>query len=206
MAKFIVFEGIDGCGKTSQILHTINFLKDFKPIFLSKEPSTLKTGKLIKKLLKEQTDPKSNAELFTKLYRKDREEHNKLIKHQLNLGNIVILDRYYYSSIAYQQAQGTDVKKILKQSKKFIAPDLTIILDIPAKTAVQRLKARGSKEEKFEKLKFLEELREIYLKMPFYGEKFLDKGSSKKENIKIIDGSRTPEKVFEEIKEELKKL
>ncbi len=205
MSKFIVFEGIDGCGKTTQILNTINFLKDFKPIFYSKEPSTLKTGKLIKKLLREQTYPKSNAKLFTKLYRKDRKEHNKLIKHQLNVGNIVILDRYYYSSIAYQQAQGTDVKKILKQSKKFLVPDLTIIIDLSAKTAFKRLKARGNKEEKFEKLKFLEELREIYLKMPYYA-KYLDKGSSKKENIKIIDGGRTPEKVFEEIKEELKKL
>jgi dTMP kinase len=205
MSKFIVFEGIDGCGKSTQILKTIDLLKDHKTLFLSKEPSTLKVGKKIKYLLKKETDPKSNADLFARLYRKDREEHNKIIKNQLNSNHTVILDRYYYSSIAYQQAQGYDVKKILKQSKKFLAPDLTIIIDLPAKTAMQRLKIRKGKTEKFEKEKFLEELRDIYLKMPYYG-KILDKGSSKKENIVIIDGNHKPEKVFEQIKEKLKEL
>ena len=79
------------------------------------------------------------------------------------------------------------------------------MIDIPVKTAMERLKARGKKEEKFEKQKFLEELREIYLKMPYYG-KILNKNSDKKENIVIVDGNHKPEKVFEQIKEELKKL
>ena len=205
MTKFIVFEGIDGCGKGTQILNAIDLLKDHTTLFVTKEPSTLKTGKLIKRLLKEQDDPKTNAELFTNLYTKDRKEHNKIILKQLNQGHTVICDRYYYSTIAYQQAQGDNIKKILKKSKKFLVPDLTLVIDIPAETAMQRLKARGKKKEKFEKQKFLEELRETYLKMPYYG-KILDKNSDRKENIIIIDGNRKPEKVFEQIKEELKKL
>ncbi len=205
MTKFIVFEGIDGCGKGTQILKAIDLLKDHKTLFVTKEPSTLETGKLIKRLLKEDQDPKSNAEKYVNLYRKDRKEHNKIILKQLNQRHAVICDRYYYSTIAYQQAQGYNIKKILKQSKKFLVPDLTIVIDIPVKTAMERLKARGKKEEKFEKQKFLEELREIYLKMPYYG-KILNKNSDKKENIVIVDGNHKPEKVFEQIKEELKKL
>ena len=205
MTKFIVFEGIDGCGKGTQILNTIDLLKDYTTLFLTKEPSTLETGKLIKRLLKKEKDPKSDAKKFAELYTKDRKEHNKIILKQLNQKHTVICDRYYYSTIAYQQAQGYNVKKILKQSKKFLVPDLTIILDIPAKTAMERLKVRGKQKEKFEKLEFLEELRKIYLKMPYYGSK-LDKFSDRKENIVILDGNQKPEKVFNEIKEELKKL
>jgi len=205
MSKFIVFEGIDGCGKGTQILHTIDLLKDYTTLFLTKEPSTLPTGKQIKKLLKEDKDPKADPEKYVNLYTKDRKEHNRIIQKQLNLGHTVICDRYYYSTIAYQHAQGYNIKKILRQSKKFLVPDLTIVIDIPAKTAMERLSARGKKIEKFEQQKFLEQLRDIYLKMPFYG-KILDKNSDKKENIVIIDGNHPPEKVFEQIKEELRRL
>ncbi len=205
MSKFIVFEGIDGSGKTTQMLKTIDLLKDHKTLFVTKEPSTLKTGKYIKKLLKEDQDPKANAEKYVKLYTKDRAEHNKIILKQLNQNHTVICDRYYYTTIAYQQLQGYNVKKIINQSRKFLVPDLTFIIDIPIKTALERLKARGKKTEKFEKQKFLEEARKLYLKMPYYG-KILDRNSDRKENIIIIDGNHKPEKVFEQIKEELKKL
>jgi len=111
MSKFIVFEGIDGSGKTTQMLKTIDLLKDHKTLFVTKEPSTLKTGKLIKQLLKKDQDPKANAEKYVYLYTKDRAEHNKIILKQLNQRHTVICDRYYYSTIAYQQAQGYNVKK-----------------------------------------------------------------------------------------------
>tara|TARA_Y100000310_G_C20695761_1_gene825591 strand:- start:4386 stop:5009 length:624 start_codon:yes stop_codon:yes gene_type:complete len=207
MSKFIVFEGIDGSGKTSQILKTIDLLKDYNQIFVTKEPTANKLGKHIKKLLKQDKDPKANAEKYTQLYTLDRKYHNKQIKKQLNLNNIVICDRYYYSTLAYQQAQGYNVKKIIEQSKKFLIPDITFIIDLPAETAIERLRARGKKIEKFEKEKFLETLRDNYLKMPGYG-KILDKkrNSQLRENIKIIDGNHPKEKVFEQIKEELKRL
>ena len=207
MGKFIVFEGIDGSGKTTQILKTIDLLKDYKQIFVTKEPTTNKLGKNIKKLLKQDKDPKANAKKYTELYTEDRKYHNKQIKKQLNLGNVVICDRYYYSTLSYQHAQGYNIKKIINQSAKFIIPNITFIIDLPAKKAIERLKARGKKIEKFEKEKFLEILRDNYLKMPGYG-KILDKkrNSILSENIKIIDGNHPKEKVFEQIKEELKKL
>ncbi len=204
---FIVFEGIDGSGKTTQMLKTIDFLKDYKQIFVTKEPSTNKVGKYIKRLLKQDHNPESNALKYFNLYQKDREIHNKQIKKQLKMGNIVVCDRYYYSTLAYQKEQGLKTDFILEKSKKFIVPDLVFIIDVPEEVALKRLGKRGTKNEKFEKLEFLKKLRRSYLNMSLYGKK-LDKlrKNKKKENIVLIDGNKKPDEVFEEVKKELIKF
>ena len=86
MSKFIVFEGIEGTGKTTQVLNTINYLRHYRHLFVTKEPTPTKLGHSIKKLLWQDNDPEANPEKYLKLYTKDRQQHVKEITKQLNLG------------------------------------------------------------------------------------------------------------------------
>ncbi|HIP25637.1 MAG TPA: dTMP kinase, partial [Archaeoglobus profundus] len=121
---------------------------------------------------------------------KDREWNVKYnIIPALKSGKIVILDRYYYSTIAYQSARGIDLKLIKKLNERFPKPDLVIILDISPETALKRIKVRGE-PDKFEKIEFLKKVRENFLNL-------------KDENIFIInaelDLNTVKEKVLEVI-------
>ena len=113
----------------------------------------------IKKKLKTPTlDPHIDALLFAA----DRIWHiEKIIKPNLEKGYIVISDRYFESSIAYQGAQGVDIKWIQLINKNIISPDITIILDISPEKSLERIKNREIKE-KFESVDFLKKVREIY--------------------------------------------
>ena len=127
----IAVEGIDGAGKTTQVRR----LKDhFSRIGLSvvtyKEPTDGNYGQLIRKLAKDGRDnvtPEDEMELFLK----DRKEDcNINIKPSLEKNKLVLMDRYYFSSIAYQGSRGLDVNHIWNKNEKIaIIPDLVIILD-----------------------------------------------------------------------------
>ncbi|MBU90433.1 dTMP kinase [Candidatus Woesearchaeota archaeon] len=108
--------------------------------------------------------------------------------------NIVICDRYYYSTIAFQATQGLDGEMLIEINKDFLKPDIAFIMDINPETALERIK--GREKEKFEKLEFMNKLREKFLELP----RLL------KDNIKIIDASKGINEVFEDIKKEVDKL
>jgi len=131
------------------------------------------------------------------LFVADRKEHliNE-IEPFLEKGGVVICDRYYYSTIAFQHTQGIDMEQIIYQNMSFKTPDITFILDLPAKMALGRVDKRGDGKEKFEQLEFMKELRKNFLKL----KETLD------DNIKIIDSSRSKDEVFNQIKEEIDKL
>ena len=201
---FIVLEGIDGCGKGEQLkkLHNYFFEKDKKNVILStREPTYGKYGMKIRKHLKEDNNPKENAKLFLQLYTDDRKEHLDTLvipflqRETGEVIHIVLCDRYYHSTYAFQQAQENSFEEIDRMQRNFRKPDLTIILDIDPKIALSRMGDRG-RLEKFEKLEFMKILRENYLKL----KEQLD------ENIVIIDGSKSIEEVFIEVKENIEKL
>lgn len=160
---FIVLDGIDGCGSTthSQLLAAfLEYKKDFK-VHLTHEPSKSDIGKLLRKFLKnEEIPPTTDALLFAA--DRDLHYHNE-IKKRLDDGYIVISDRYIESSIIYQSIQSERISiEWIKQLNKFIGhPDLTIILDIEAKTALARKKEKDL--EKFEDTSFLVKVRNLYL-------------------------------------------
>lgn len=196
---FIVLDGIDGSGKGEMITKLKDYLskKDFK-ILTTKEPTDSNYGKQIKEILEREKDPKTGAELCLKLFVKNREEH---LKNEINPflqqeNRIVICDRYYYSTIAYQHTQGIDMEKLITENMPFRTPDITFILDLPAETALERIKERGKQKEKFEQLEFMSELRKNFLKLKYH----------LKDNIKIIDASKTKEEVFQQIKTEIDRL
>lgn len=197
---FIVFDGLDGSGKGEMIKRLKDYLSVNKKIriLVTKEPTDGKYGKQIKEILKKEKDPKAGAEKCLELFVKDREEHlSKGIEPFLKKDNsIVICDRYYYSTIAFQHTQGIDVEKIVFDNMSFRTPDIAFILDLPADVALERIGERGKDKEKFEQLEFMKELRQNFLNL----KEELD------DNITIIDASKSKDEVFEQIKEEIRKL
>jgi dTMP kinase len=201
---FIVFEGLDGSGKTLQMIKTASFLFDkYKKyeILCAREPTYMtKSGKLIREKLAHDKDPKKQGKLFRALYIKDRAEHNKkVILPALNYGCIVLCDRYSHSTFSYQQAQGVSFQEILTEHKKYKIrrPDLTLVFDVPATVAIQRIQKGRKNNELFEKMHFLEEVRRNYLKL----QKLLPG-----DNIVIIDGDTSVEEIFANVQKEVEKI
>ena len=199
--KFIVIEGIDGCGSTTQShkLAQYIFNKDKKNhIVLTREPANSEYMIKIRRLLASNHDPKENADEYTRLFVEDRKHHLKeLIEPALKYGSIIICDRYKYSTLAYQQTQGIELKKLIDMHAGMIIPDLTVIIDVPVDTALERLGKDERSKEAFEEKNFMEELRQNYLKL---------KKELKGENIVIIDGSKPIEVVFDYVKKEVEKI
>jgi len=187
--KFIVFEGLDGSGKTIQAALLKLWLKE-KGLncFTTKEPTENITGNLLKvTLYLEKLAPLTDALLFAA----DRAEHlDKEVKKALNFGKIVISERYFYANIAYQSAQGVDEKFIEQVNQFAIKPDLIILFDIPAALALKRKwNVLYYLPSKFEKsIDFNEKVRKNYLQL------------AKKYNMKIIDATKSQDEVFEEVK------
>lgn len=200
---FIAFDGIDGCGKSTQLsrLHDYLFKKDKRVRILStREPTYGKYGKKIREMLKKHKDPYSDSDKLLELYVKDREDHvENLIKPFLNNKDdnisIVLCDRYYYSTIVYQHAQGAELKKVIDMNKNFLKPDLAIILDLNSETALKRI-AKERAIEKFEKIEFMKKLRENFLKL----KEILP------DNIAVIDTSGNEHKTSEKIRKAVDKI
>ena len=200
---FIVLDGMDGSGKSEMIklLHNYLFSKNKKyRILTTREPTNGKYGSKIRKMLKEENDPLKNAEKLLDLFIKDRQDHLKntilpFLEKSNNIEcNIALCDRYYYSTIAFQCTQGLDIKRVIKKNKDFRKPDIAFILDISAETALERIKHR--EKEKFEQLEFMGKLRKNLLNLK----------NCLKDDILIIDASKTKEEVFEDIKKEINKI
>ena len=197
---FIVVDGIDGSGKSEivKMLHNYLFSKSKKyGILTTREPTNGIYGKQIRQMLRKENDPESSSKKLMSLFIKDRAEHlkntielflKKSNKHELN---IVLCDRYYYSTIAFQSAQGLNIKDMIEKNKIFREPDIAFILDVEPYLALERIEYR--KKEKFEQLEFMKKIRKNFLRLP----KLLS------DNIRIIDSSKPLKKVFESVRKEV---
>jgi len=189
----IVFEGIDGSGKSTQAEILLERLQeeDFDAVYF-REPSKGKWGRKIKKkaLHPDSLTPEEELDLF----QKDRRENvEKNLKPALKKKRIVILDRYYYSTIAYQGAKGIDEKLIRRMNEEFVVePDLVFIFDIDPKKGLERIENRKKKDKLFEREDYLVKVREIF--RSFKGEKFvhIDALKSKEEIRKEIEERALP--------------
>jgi len=155
---FICIEGGDGSGKGTHARLLAEWLrgKGYQ-VHTTSEPTEGLIGKLIKRVLRGEADvdPHALALLFTA----DRYEHQREIKQALEEGDVVIADRYYLSTYAYQSAQGVDLEWMKSLHKGIIKPDIQIVLDVEPEVAKQRLRTR----EKFEQLEFMGKVREKYI-------------------------------------------
>ena len=179
----IAVEGIDGSGKTTVVRFLIEELrKRGYDVVAFKEPTDSEYGRRIRQILKERrVSPEEELDLFIK----DREfDVQNNILPALKSGKIVIMDRYYYSTIAYQGALGLDVEMIRKLNEQFPKPDLVIILDVSPETALKRIKAKR-RPDRFEDIEYLRKVREIFLSL--------------KNNVVVVDAERNIDEVKRDV-------
>jgi dTMP kinase len=162
---FIVIEGIDGTGKSTQA-HRLGdwFVSRGRDVMLSYEPTDGPWGrKLRESAATGRLSPEEELEYFLN----DRRQHvEQKIAPALAAGKVVILDRYYFSTMAYQGARGFDPAEIRRMNEAFApVPDLLLILDLDVDTAHQRIGHRGDSTNEFEKRESLERCREIFLSL-----------------------------------------
>lgn len=167
---FITFEGIDGCGKDTQLFRLAKAIKDraikgigskYDNFWITREPTMItEAGRTISRLIKGESVTKEDA---TKGFIGDRIEHSQIIKQQLTHSH-VLCSRYDFSTLTYQMVQGMDFETLYKmhkfnQKNGALIPDITIIFDLPAEVAFQRIKQRGEKlEVLYEKIDFLSKI------------------------------------------------
>jgi len=204
--KFIVIEGIDGSGKTTQInqlsqwLIGTDLIPENNQLVITREPGGTKVGKLIRSLLldtSKENSPDSITELL--LYAADRAQHvNEIIRPSINKGDWVISDRFCGSTLAYQgygRKLDIDLIKDLEAiATQGISPDITFLLDIPVEESIKRRKSR--KDDRIEK-----EGRE-FLSNVSLGFKIL----SEDNKWKKISALKSKVDIISEIKHEINKL
>ena len=175
----IILEGIDGTGKSTQAKRLgAWFEARGREVVLGREPTDGPWGrKLRESAATGRLSPEDELEYFLK----DRPQHvEEVIQPGLDAGKVVILDRYYFSTMAYQGARGFDPAEIRRKNEEFAPrPDLLVILDLDVDTALERIGARGDTANEFEKRGSLQRCREIFLSLadePFA--RVVDSGSS----------------------------
>ncbi len=189
---FIAFEGIDGCGKSTQAELLYSYMKQKGRCLLTDEPTDGMTGVLIQGLLRSgrHIDPMALQLLFIS----DRTEHmNEFLLPKLKEGYSIITDRYMFSSIAYGAASGVDKEWLMQTSSKFRLPDATFVFDVDPEIAMQRLKKKSNEVEYFDKVQFMGKARAAFqsLKEHYKNYYLIDSSKSIEEIhsniIKIID-------------------
>ena len=183
---FIVFEGIDGSGKSSVCKR---LAKEFDNVVVTAEPTESKIGMLIRTM---DISRETEALLFVA----DRADHTVQIKKWVDEGKIVICDRYYASTLAYQSAPLNGPALPMEwlealNEKVIIEPDMTFLFDIKPEVGLTRVSSRGQ-TTKFEKQTYLENVRKNYLDI------------AKRKGFTIIDAERSANDVFKEILEKIK--
>ena len=190
--KFIVFEGLDGSGTTTQANLLFKYLKkQGKKVYLTGEPTRSLIGGLIEGQIA--GDWKSSPECLQLLFTADRAHHlEKEIIPLLKKGITVICTRYILSTLAYGNSEIKNGKWLMEINKKFILPDITFLLKVSPKICIRRIKKERFHKELFEKEDKLRKVFKNYLK---FAKKF--------KNIYIIDGEKSIKEVFEKIKSKL---
>jgi dTMP kinase len=168
---FIVLEGIDGTGKSTQTESLAGWFREQgREVVCSREPTDGPWGRQIRATAATgRLSPEDELELFLR----DRKQHvEELISPALSEGKVVILDRYYFSTMAYQGCRGFDPAEIRRRNEAFAPrPDLLFILDLDVDIALARIGGRGDIANEFEKRDALAKCREIFLSLE--GESFV---------------------------------
>ncbi len=200
---FITFEGIDGCGKSTQTALCREWLESLgKTVLLVREPGGTRIGEKIRELLLDKANGSMApmAELF--LFEAARAQIvEETIKPALAEGKAVICDRFFDSSFAYQgcaRGLGAEmVSRLNKDATGGLAPDITFFLDITVDQAIMRREGRGGEKDRIESAgdAFQEKVRQGFIR-----------AASEDSRIVTIDASDSPEVIFKQIQEKIEAL
>ncbi|MAG32534.1 MAG: dTMP kinase [Deltaproteobacteria bacterium] len=160
----VVFEGLDGCGKSTQLRRAAEALRARGiELLVTREPTEGVWGQRIRAMARSGERVAVEVELMW--FFEDRRRHmREVVRPALEQGKVVLSDRSYISSVAYQGARGLDPVKILADSEaEFVRPDLVLLFEISAKEGLARVAARGEASEPvFENLSFLKRVEAIF--------------------------------------------
>jgi dTMP kinase len=187
--KFLTIEGLDGCGKSTQVKLLARWLRrKGDEVVCTDEPTNGPIGKTIKKILagKFRVPPEVEVALFAA----DRMQHlSRVIQPSLKAGKIVLNERYVYSSLAYQSARGVPPELVRKANELAPPPDLAILVDVPAEVALSRIKKTRRLDEFERDLRLQRRVRQNYLKLV------------RSEELKLVNGTRSVREVQLDIRE-----
>lgn len=178
----IVVEGVDGAGKSTVLKHLAEFCsRAWGEVVTSREPTDGLHGRRIRESAVSGRLP---LEEELELFLCDRREHvSVLIEPALSRGSLVLLDRYYFSTAAYQGARGADPLAVIAANEAFApAPDLVLLLDCPPAVTLKRIQSRGGGADAFERLDALEAVRSIFLSLSH-------------PSIRVVDAMQSPDVV-----------
>ena len=195
---FITFEGIDGCGKSTQCELLKDYLKANKKDFIFvREPGGTVIGERIREILLDKKNTQMTARTELLLFEAARAQiTDEVIKPALEEGKIVLCDRFFDSSSAYQgmaRGMGMDfVAGLNMAATGGLKPDVTFFFDISAEEALERRGKRGEASDRIELagLKFQEDVRRGYLEL----------AKSSEGRVITIDASRGIDEIFEVVK------
>lgn len=201
--KFIVLEGVDGAGKSTQAYLLSKWLSEQKRRVLPvREPGGTELGERVREILLDPGEDRITSQCELLLYMASRAQLvGEVIIPSLENGYIVVSERFFYSSIAYQGYAGglpmDEINAIGRFAARSLEPDLTVILDIDPDIAVRRDKGPvalpdGEQYDRIEKkgVEFQKKVRQGFLEIAgqFPGA------------IKVVDASRSPKAVHEDVK------
>jgi len=190
----IVFEGTDGTGKSTQLRLLDQYLQDKGyPVITTREPTDGQFGQKIRSLYMNRNKYTQNEEL--ELFLADRREHvQQLLLPALTQGKVILCDRYFLSTAAYQGARGFDPENILGLNRFAPDPDLALLFQVPLEIGLKRITSgRGEKPNDFEQSENLTKVAAIF-------------SSLKRSYIQPIDASGSINEVHQEIIEHVTPL
>ena len=200
MEYFITFEGIEGCGKSTQAKLLADYLtNNGYEVLLTREPGGPQISEKIRKILLDAENKEMLPETELLLYMASRSQHTgEWIIPALKAKKIVISDRYYDSTIAYQgAARNIDlniIKSITKYATYGLVPNLTILIDTPAEIGLSRIKKDEADRLEQESLAFHKKVRQGFLNL----------AKREKERFFVIDGKLSIKEINEMIIKKIK--
>ena len=198
---FITFEGIEGCGKSTQAKllrdHLIQIGDD---VFLTREPGGPKISEYIREILLSNDNNEMIARTEVLLYSASRSQHTgEWIIPLLESGKTVICDRYSDSTLAYQGAARKIDRKVIDSITKFatfdLEPDMTFLIDLPVEIGLSRISQKDADRLEREDIKFHQKVRSA----------FLDLAEKERKRFIVIDGSKSIEEINFKIIDEFEK-
>ncbi|MDP8202093.1 MAG: dTMP kinase [Candidatus Tenebribacter burtonii] len=192
---FITFEGIEGCGKSTQARMLKEYLiKTGKRVFLTREPGGPKIAEEIRKMLLSINNKEMLPQTEVLLYMASRSQHTgEWIIPELEKGKIVISDRYYDSTFAYQGAARKIDGKLIDIIRRYatfgLVPDITFLVDLPEDIGLSRILAKDADRLEQESMEFHKRVRNG----------FLDLAKKEPERFVVLDGNKSIKEIHYDI-------